>query len=149
MADTDHDEVIITVRANPDSKMVTLLFTDNPIASRMEAMQQSQRGERTALTPRLMFVTLTAVPTESAAGQVISIGVVVSSMRLAHAQLSEHSPCVGQGAMQDLLDFADALSVQALLSLHRTKIHERVTEELLLLRRHRPSIQCPGISRLR
>src|SRR5271170_7912157 len=47
--------------------------------------------------------------------------------------------------MQDLLDFTDALSVQALLSLHRTKIHERVTEELLLLRRHRPSIQCPGI----
>jgi hypothetical protein len=30
--------------------------------------------------------------------------------------------------------FTDALSVQALLSLHRTKIHERVTEELRLLR---------------
>src|SRR5580704_11616072 len=64
---------------------------------------------------------------------------------LAHAQLSERCPCVGQGAMHDLLDFTDALSVQALLSLHRTKIHERVTEELFLLRRHRPSIQCPGI----
>ena len=37
--------------------------------------------------------------------------------------------------MQDLLDFTDALSVQALLSLHRTKMHERVTEELFLLRR--------------
>jgi len=55
---------------------------------------------------------------------------------LAHAQLSERSPCVGQGAMQDLLDFTDALSVQALLSLHRTKMHERITEKLLLLRRH-------------
>jgi len=44
--------------------------------------------------------------------------------------------------MQDLLDYSDALSVKALLCLHRTKIHERVTEELLLLRRHRPSIQC-------
>jgi hypothetical protein len=63
----------------------------------------------------------------------------------AQAQLSERCPCVGQGAMQDLLDFTDALSVQALLSLHRTKIHERVTEELLLLRRHQPSIQCLGI----
>ena len=55
---------------------------------------------------------------------------------LAHAQLSERSPCVRQGAMQDLLDFTDALSVQALLSLHRTKMHERITEKLLLLRRH-------------
>ncbi len=44
--------------------------------------------------------------------------------------------------MQDLLDFTDALSVQALLSLHRTKMHERITEKLLLLRRHQPSIQC-------
>jgi hypothetical protein len=26
--------------------------------------------------------------------------------------------------------------VQALLSLHRTKMHERITEKLLLLRRH-------------
>src|ERR1700739_694371 len=68
---------------------------------------------------------------------------------LAYAQLSERCPCVGQGAMQGLLDFTDALSVQALLSLHRTKIHERVTEELFLLRRHRPSIQCPGIPPLR
>jgi hypothetical protein len=68
---------------------------------------------------------------------------------LAHAQLSECSPCVIQGAMQDLLDLTGALGVQALLSLHRTKIHERVTEELLLLRRHRPSIQCPGIPPLR
>src|ERR1700758_1632793 len=64
---------------------------------------------------------------------------------LAHAQLSKRCPCVGQGATQDLLNFTDALSVQALLSLHRTKIHERVTEKLLLLRRHRPSIECPGI----
>jgi len=55
---------------------------------------------------------------------------------LAYAQLSERSPCVGQGAMQDLLDFTDALSVQALLILHRTKMHERITEKLLLLRRH-------------
>src|ERR1700684_77592 len=36
----------------------------------MEAMQQNQRGGCTASTPRLMLVTLTAVPTESAAGQV-------------------------------------------------------------------------------
>ena len=35
MADTYHDEVIIEVRANLDSTM----FTDNPIASWMEAMQ--------------------------------------------------------------------------------------------------------------
>ena len=33
MADTDHEEVIIKVRANLDSTMVTRLFTDNPIAS--------------------------------------------------------------------------------------------------------------------
>jgi hypothetical protein len=33
MADTYHDEVIIKVRANLDSTMVTRLFTDNPIAS--------------------------------------------------------------------------------------------------------------------
>ena len=32
MADTFHDEVIIKVRVNLDSKMVTRLFTDNPIA---------------------------------------------------------------------------------------------------------------------
>ncbi len=31
---------------------------------------------------------------------------------LAHAQLSERCPCVGQGAMQELLDSTDALSVQ-------------------------------------
>jgi hypothetical protein len=42
--------------------------------------------------------------------------------------------------MQDVLDYTDALRVQALLSLHRTKIHERITEKLLLLRRHQPSI---------
>ncbi len=33
MADTFHDEVIIKVRANLDSKTVTRLFTDDPIAS--------------------------------------------------------------------------------------------------------------------
>ena len=33
MADEYHDEVIIKVRANLDSTMVTWLFTDNPIAS--------------------------------------------------------------------------------------------------------------------
>ena len=48
--------------------------------------------------------------------------------------------------MQDLLDFTDALSVQALLSLHRTKMHERITDKLLLLWRHQPSIQYLGIS---
>ena len=47
--------------------------------------------------------------------------------------------------MQDLLDYTDALSVEALLTLHWTKIHERITEKLLLLRRHQPSIQCLGI----
>ena len=65
---------------------------------------------------------------------------------LAHAQLSKRCPCVGQGATQDLLDFTDALSVQALLSLHRTKMHERITDKLLLLWRHQPSIQYLGIS---
>src|SRR5437879_3353815 len=35
----------------------------------MEARQPRQRGELTASSPRLMFFTLTAVPTESAAGQ--------------------------------------------------------------------------------
>jgi hypothetical protein len=35
--------------------------------------------------------------------------------------------------------------VQALLSLHRTKIHKRIADKLLLLRRHQPSIQCLGI----
>jgi len=48
--------------------------------------------------------------------------------------------------MQDLLDCTDAFSVQALLSLHRTKMHERVTDKLLLLPCHQPSIQCFGIS---
>jgi hypothetical protein len=38
--------------------------------------------------------------------------------------------------MQDFLDFTDALSVQALLTVHRTKMNERITEKLLLLRRH-------------
>jgi hypothetical protein len=33
MADTHHDEVIIKVRGNPDSKMIARLFTDNPIVS--------------------------------------------------------------------------------------------------------------------
>jgi hypothetical protein len=42
--------------------------------------------------------------------------------------------------MQNLLDCADALSVQALLSLHRTEIHERIKDKLLLLRRHLASI---------
>ena len=65
---------------------------------------------------------------------------------LAHAQLSERSPCVVQGAMQGLLDCTDTLGVQALLSLHRTKMHERITDKLLLLRRHQPSIQYLGIS---
>src|SRR5579863_7780841 len=106
MADTYHYEVIIKVRANLDSTMVTRLVK---------------------LLDRY--------------GRFLDA--------LAHTQLSERCPCVGQGAMQDLLDFTDALSVQALLSLHRTKIHERVTEELFLLRRHRPSIQCPGIPPLR
>jgi hypothetical protein len=62
---------------------------------------------------------------------------------LSHAQLSERDPCVGQSAMEELLDFTDALSVQALLSLHWTKIHERIKENLLLLRRHQPSIPMP------
>ena len=65
---------------------------------------------------------------------------------LAYAQLPERSSCLVQGAMQDLLDCTDAFSVQALLSLHRTKMHERVTDKLLLLRCHQPSIQCLGIS---
>jgi hypothetical protein len=64
---------------------------------------------------------------------------------LAEAQLSKRCPCIGQSAMQDLLDFTDALSVQALLRLHRTKMHERITDKLLLLRQHQPSIQCLGI----
>jgi hypothetical protein len=38
--------------------------------------------------------------------------------------------------MQDLLDRTDSLGVQALLSLHRTKMHERITDKLILLRRH-------------
>ena len=65
---------------------------------------------------------------------------------LAHAQLSERSPCVVQGAMQGLLDCTDALGVQALLSLHRTKMHERITDKFLLLRRHQQSIQYLGTS---
>jgi hypothetical protein len=60
---------------------------------------------------------------------------------LARSQLPERSPRVVQGAMQDLLDRTHALDVQALLSLHRTKMHERITDELLSLRRHEPSIQ--------
>jgi hypothetical protein len=53
---------------------------------------------------------------------------------LAHAQISERSPRFVQGAMQDLLDRTDALSVQALFSLHRAETHERVTDKLFLLR---------------
>jgi len=48
--------------------------------------------------------------------------------------------------MQGLLDCTDGLGVQALLSLHPTKMHERITDKLLLLRRHQPSIQYLGIS---
>src|SRR5690349_6909098 len=48
--------------------------------------------------------------------------------------------------MQDLLDRTDSLGVQPLLSLQRTKKHERITDKLLLLRRHQPSIQCLGRS---
>jgi len=48
--------------------------------------------------------------------------------------------------MPDLLDRTDALGVQPLLSLQRTKTHERITDNLLLLRRHQPSIQCLGRS---
>jgi len=48
--------------------------------------------------------------------------------------------------MQDFLDYTDGLGVQALLSLHRTKMHERITDKLLLLRRHQPSIQYLGMS---
>jgi hypothetical protein len=48
--------------------------------------------------------------------------------------------------MQGLLDCTDALGVQALLSLDRTKMHERITDKLLLLRRHQPSIQYLGTS---
>ena len=47
--------------------------------------------------------------------------------------------------MQDLLNLTDALSVQPLLDLHWTKMHERITDKLLLLRRHQPSIQYLGI----
>ncbi|HXO93827.1 MAG TPA: hypothetical protein VN825_06810 [Candidatus Acidoferrum sp.] len=47
---------------------------------------------------------------------------------LTQTQLSERTPCVGQAAMQDLLNLTDALSVQALLGLHRTKMHERITD---------------------
>ena len=65
---------------------------------------------------------------------------------LAHAQLSERSPCVVHGAMQDLLDCMEALGVQALLSLQWPKMHERITDKLLLLRRHQPSIQYLGMS---
>jgi hypothetical protein len=36
--------------------------------------------------------------------------------------------------MQDLLDRTDALSVQALFSLHPAETHERVTDKLLPLR---------------
>jgi len=48
--------------------------------------------------------------------------------------------------MQDLLDRTDALDVQARLCLDRTKMHECITDKLLLLGRHQPSIQCLGIS---
>ena len=42
--------------------------------------------------------------------------------------------------MPDLLDCTNALGVQALLSLDWTKMHKRITDMLLLLRRHQPSI---------
>ena len=66
--------------------------------------------------------------------------------QLSHAQLAECSPCVIQGALQDPLDCADAFGVQALLSLDRAKMHERITNKLLLLRRHQSSLQYVGIS---
>ena len=65
---------------------------------------------------------------------------------LANAQISERSPCLGRRAMQDILNLTYAFRVQALLSLHRTKIHKRVTEKFLLFRRHQPSIQCRRIA---
>ena len=66
--------------------------------------------------------------------------------QLSHAQLAECSTCVIQGAVQDLLDCADAFGVQALLSLHWTNIDERITDKLLLLRRHQSSLQYFRIS---
>jgi hypothetical protein len=61
--------------------------------------------------------------------------------QLARAQLAECSPCVIQGALQDPLDCPDAFGVQALLSLHWTNKDERITDKLLLLRRHQSSLQ--------
>jgi hypothetical protein len=57
---------------------------------------------------------------------------------LAYAQITQRSSCVVHGAMQDVFNCADSLSVQALLRLQRTKLHKRITDELLLLRRHQP-----------
>ena len=59
---------------------------------------------------------------------------------LAHAQLSECSPRLVRRAMQDLLDCTDALGVKAELRIQRTKINQRITDKLLLFRRHQSSI---------
>lgn len=51
---------------------------------------------------------------------------------LADAQISERIPRLARCAMSDLLDRSDALGVQAQLRLYRTKLYERITDQLLL-----------------
>ena len=60
---------------------------------------------------------------------------------LAHAQIIQCRACIVKRTLQDVLSDTDALGVQALLSLQRTKLHQRITDKLLLLRRHQPSIR--------
>src|ERR1700755_2727735 len=94
----------------------------------MEAKEQSQRAECAASTPTSHVRYADGCTHRKCGWSGCSIDVGRFLDALTQAQLSERTPCVGQAAMQDLLNLTDALSVQPLLCLHRTKMHERIRQ---------------------
>jgi len=104
------------------------------VPQRFYVHQQTQYGDRHVYASRTRFIPDHLVKLFDRCSRFLDT--------FAQAQILERSPCVGHRAPQNLLDFTDTLRVQALLSLHGTKIHERITEKLLLFPRHSPSIQC-------
>jgi hypothetical protein len=61
----------------------------------------------------------------------------------AHAEFTQYSSCLIDGALEQFLDCSDALGVQALLRFHRPEVHERVNELLLLFWRHHCQVYNP------
>jgi len=70
VADMYHDKVITKVRSNLDSTMVAAVHGQPHRELNGIKGAKSARGVCRVNTPGLTFATLTAVPTESAAGQV-------------------------------------------------------------------------------